>query len=137
MSRLFCLAGALALAVIVAGAGARAEQKDKIPEIGEIMQKAHGKDGLRGSVTKAIKEKEWDEAAKTVKAWEKLGQALAKNKPEKGSAASWKKQTTTYNKTLKTLATAIGKKNANAANGALGKIGSSCKVCHEQHRGEE
>jgi hypothetical protein len=134
MNRLIALGGAVALAVIVAGSAVWADDKDTLPEIGDIMQKAHGKGGLRGAVTKEVKSGEWQEAAKTVKEWQKLGDALAKNKPEKGSAESWKKHTTNYNTTLKSLATAIDKKNATNANGALKKIGSACKVCHNLHR---
>jgi hypothetical protein len=133
MNRLFALAGALALAVIVGGTGVRADDKD-LPDIGEIMQKAHGKEGYRAFVVAAVKKEQWDDAAKTMKDWQKLGEALAKNKPEKGNAESWKKQTKTYNTTLKTLSTAIDKKNAKSANGALGKIIMSCKGCHTAHR---
>jgi cytochrome c556 len=136
MSRLFALAGTLALAVLIVGAAAQADEKEKIPDIEEIMQKAHGKEGLRATITDEIKDKEWAKAAKTVTEWEKLAVALGKNKPEKGTAASWKKQTDTYNKTLKTLVAAVKAKDAKKANGALGKIGSSCKTCHEAHKGE-
>ncbi len=133
MNRLFALAGALALGVIVTGANVKAED-DKIPDISEIMQKTHGKEGLRGSVTKAVKASEWDDAAKEVKDWLKLGDALAKNKPEKGETASWKKLTTSYNKTLKSLSTAVEKKDAKGANTALRSVGGSCKTCHAAHR---
>jgi hypothetical protein len=119
----------------VVSSAARADDKDKLPEIGEIMDKAHAKGtGYRFTVKDAVQKKEWDEAAKTVKEWRKLGEALAKNKPEKGTPASWKKQTGTYNTTLKTLAGAIEKKNASSANGALGKIGMLCGGCHKAHR---
>jgi hypothetical protein len=134
MNRLIALGGALALAVFVTGAGARADDKETLPEIGDIMQKAHGKGDLRGSITSAVKKGEWAEAAKTVKEWQKLGDALAKNKPEKGSSESWKQKTKDYNTTLKTLGTAIDKMDANKATGALKKVGSSCMLCHKVHR---
>ena len=37
MNRLIALGGALALAVFVTGAGARADDKETLPEIGDIM----------------------------------------------------------------------------------------------------
>src|SRR5439155_1255732 len=75
MIRVYALTSALALAVVLVGAGVDAAD-EKVPTIKDIMKKAHGKEGLRGSITKAIKEKKWDEAAKTVKEWELLGSAL-------------------------------------------------------------
>ncbi len=93
----------------------RKAEDDKIPDVSEIMKKAHGKGGLRATVTKDVKGSDWEDAAKSVKDWQKLGDALAKNKPEKGSAESWKKLTGSYNKTLKSLATAVEKKDATAA----------------------
>jgi cytochrome c556 len=137
MSRFYALVGGLAVAVLVLG-GAKADDKDKekLPDIGEIMEKAHGKEGLRATITQEIKAKEWDKAVKTASEWEKLADALARNKPEKGTAESWKKQTGTYNKTLKTLVAAVKAKDASKAKGALGKIGSSCKTCHSLHKGE-
>jgi cytochrome c556 len=133
MSRVYVLAGAVALAVVLVGATVQADDKD-VPTISDIMKKAHGKDGLRGSITKSIKEKNWDEAAKTVKEWEMLSTSLEKNKQPKGEAGSWKMKTTTYSKTLKTLEDAIAAKDSKKATGALGKIGSSCAACHKEHR---
>jgi len=133
MSRVYALAGALALAVVLAGTAVQAED-DKIPSISDIMKKAHGKEGLRSTVSKDLKEKEWESALKTAKEWKSLSEALVKNKAPKGESESWKKQTATYDKTLGTLVKAIEDKNAKSATGALGKIGSSCKSCHTAHR---
>jgi cytochrome c556 len=138
MFRRFVVGGVLALAVIVSTA-VQADDKDKkdeVPPIKEIMKKAHAKGGLRFEVAKAVKDKDWETAAKDVKEWEKLGEALAKNKPPKGDAEDWKKRTTTYNKTMTTLSEAVTAKDAKKANGALGKINSMCGGCHKEHRGK-
>ena len=131
---MFAFAGVLALAVILAGVSAQAEDKDKVPTIKEVMQKAHAKDSLRVTVAKAVKAKDWDEAAKEVKEWEKLGDALEKNTPKKGEPDSWKQKTTAYNKTLKTLAEAVKDNDAKKATGALSKINSMCGSCHKEHK---
>jgi len=133
MSRVYAFVGALALAVILTGAAVKAED-DKVPTIKEIMKKAHGKEGLKASVTKDIKEKDWESALKTAKEWKTLSEALAKNKAPKGEAESWKKMTGTYSKTLDTLVKAIEDKKASVANGALGQIGKACGTCHKAHR---
>jgi hypothetical protein len=134
MNRIFALCGALAVGVLVSGSAVGAGDKD-LPDIGEIMQKAHGKEGYRASITGAVKKANWDDAAKTIKDWQKLGDALAKGKPEKGSAASWKKHTANYNKALKSIAAAIDKKNATTATGILGDgLKKQCTACHMAHR---
>jgi cytochrome c556 len=136
MNRLFVLAGLLALAVIVAGTGVQAEDKDKTPSIKELMQKMHGKKGFRAAVPKEIKDKDWDTAAKDAKAWFTCAQALTKATPKKGEKEDFTKLATTYCKTVKTLLDACESKDAKKANGALGKIGGTCKSCHDGHRGK-
>ena len=123
----------LALAVAALPRSARGDDKDKIPEIADIME-AHSKTGARAKVAAAVKAKKWEDAAEPMKEWLKLAEALGKNKPPKGTEVSWKKLTGTYEKTVKTLATAVEKKNAQSANGALGKIGGMCGTCHKAHR---
>lgn len=134
MNRLFVLAGMLALAVIIGSAGIQAEEKDKAPSIKVIMKKTHGKDGLRGAVSKDIKGKDWDAATKDAKEWFEHAQALTKAKPKKGEKESWEKLSGTYCKTVKTLVDACEAKDSKKAGGALGKIGGTCKSCHDAHK---
>lgn len=134
MYRLFGLVGMLVVAVLVSGTSAIAEDKDKVPEISEIMKKAHGKGGLRAKVTGAVKKGDFETAAKEMEAWQKLASALGKNKCPKGDEKSWKKMTATYDKQIKTLAGFVKEKNAKGAATCLGVIGKSCGGCHKAHK---
>jgi cytochrome c556 len=133
MKSVFVLA--LALSVAVCGLNVRAEDKDeKVPPIKTIMKKVHGKGGLQGQVSAALKEKDFKKAGTAAKEWFELAQALTKNTPKKGEAEDFKKTAGTYCTTVKTLTEAIEKEEAKSANGAMGKIGSMCKTCHTAHR---
>src|SRR3954470_6330458 len=105
MNRLYVLAGALAVAVIVAGVRAEEDKKDKAekPTIKKIMKDAHGGSGLRALIIKSLKEDDFATAGKAAKTWVELADTLAKSKPPKGEAASWKKLTDSYTKTVKSL----------------------------------
>ena len=135
MNRMFLLTGVLALGVIVSSNIVKAEDKDdKTPSIKEIMETAHGDDGLRDKVTTAVKEKAWDDASTGAKDWIKQAEALAKNKPPKGTAASWKKLTAAYEKNVKAVAKAAGKKDVDGSKAALKTLGTSCGSCHTAHK---
>jgi cytochrome c556 len=134
MSRLYTLAGALALVAVLTCAAVQAAD-EKAPSIKDIMTKAHkGKGSLKAVITNDIKSGNWEDAAKTAKEWKKLSDALAKSTPKKGEPDSWKMKTETYSKTLTTLVKATEDKDKSKANGALGKIGSSCGTCHKAHK---
>src|SRR4029453_13487925 len=98
------LFGALgAMSVILAFGGvAPADEKDKLPEIAEIMKKGHAKtDGDIAKIKGAAKEGQGDDAKKYAKDLALLGDALGKNKPPKGEADSWEKLTKQYADTTK------------------------------------
>jgi len=100
MNRLLASAGALALAILVAGSTAQAEDKDdKVPAIKDVM-KQHVKGGHRVKTEAAIKEKNWEDASAEVKKWVKLAEGLGKNDPPKGDTKSWKKLTGAYEKNV-------------------------------------
>ncbi|MBY0227797.1 MAG: cytochrome c [Gemmataceae bacterium] len=133
---------ALALCLGLAGLYVQAEEDKKEDKKGkkahsikEVME-AHGETGVRATVQEAIKEKDWEGASKAAKLWVALAEDLGKNKPRRGSKESWEKLSGTYEKTVKTVAEAVGEKNAARANGAIGKIGTTCKACHDAHKGK-
>jgi len=136
MYRLIVLAGLLGLVAVVSGA-AQADDKDsKAKDIGEVMKKAHTADeAFRKVIAKAVKDKDYESAATTAKAWVALSSQLGKFDPPKGEKASWKKLTTKYAKDVKSLAGAIDKKNARGAGQALATINKSCGTCHKAHKG--
>src|SRR4051812_40968559 len=88
--RLFVLTGLLVLAVLVSGLKAEDKDKDtkkeeKPKDISEIMKKAHaGDEAFLATVKGNVKDKEFDKAATTTKAWVAIGSHLGEFKPPKG-----------------------------------------------------
>ncbi|WP_439626610.1 cytochrome c [Gemmata sp.] len=129
--------GMAALVLAFGGFGTAADDKkdDKTPTIKEIMAKGHkGTEAYMGKVKAAVKAEKWDDAQKYAKAMSVFGAALGKNKPKKGDADSWKTLSEKYAGDTKALFDATEKKDAKAANDALGTIGESCKACHTPHK---
>lgn len=110
---------------LAAGLGVFRAADDDKPKytIEEVMEKAHkGKPSLFKQV---VDGKASDEQKKELVEYY---QALAKNKPEKGSEADWKKRTDA----LLTAAKQVANGNA-AARQQLGRA-ASCKACHQAHK---
>jgi hypothetical protein len=102
-----------------------AEEAKPKYDIGEIMEKAHkGKPSLLKQVTsgKASAEQKKELLA--------LYEELAKNKPEKGTEADWKRRTSALVKATKDVVEGKGGSTA-----ALGKA-ANCKACHTEHKGD-
>ena len=59
---------------------------------------------------------------------------LAKAKPEKGDAASWKTKVGEYTAMARSLAKAVGNKDMSAAKTELGKLTKNCEGCHKAHK---
>ena len=134
MNRMFLLTSVLALGVVVSSNVVKADDKDDLPSIKDVMKTAHGEAGIRAKVTKAVSEEEWADAQAGAKDWIKQAEALAKNKPSKGTAASWKKLSGSYEKNVKALAKAADKKDVDGAKAALKTLGTSCGGCHGAHK---
>lgn len=112
---------------LVAGLGVFRAAEEAAPkyDIGEIMEKANkGKPSL----LKQVIEGKASDAQK--KQLVEYYEELAKNKPEKGSEADWKKRTTA----LVSAAKAVANGNA-AARQQLGRA-ANCKACHQVHKGD-
>ena len=132
MNRLYVLTGVLALAVVLTGVKAEDEKEFKIKDV----MKQHGKGGLRLKVTEAVKDKEWDTAAKASKEWVKLAEKLGTATPPMGAKASWKKLTSNYEKQVKAVAAAAESKDDAKAEKALKAISGMCGTCHKAHKGK-
>ena len=133
-----CVAvGGLALALSVGSSSA--DDKDKTPTIKEIMKKGHqGTKSLLKGIAAQAKAGEWEEAQNGAKTLKTFGEALGKNKPEKGGEESWKKLTDKYKENTAAVAEAAEKKDAKAVTDALEKVsgtkGANCMECHKAHR---
>jgi hypothetical protein len=141
---LFAALGSMAM-ILSFGAVTTAQDKkgdkkdEKLPDISEIMAKAHGKtDGYIAQISTAAKGAKWDDAAKTGKDFTLIADALAKNKPPKGDAKSWETLTKKYIAGVKTVNDAIEKKDAKAVMAAFdrktGVVCASCGACHAAHK---
>lgn len=127
---LFAGVGALALA-------ANAADDAKPTSVKEIMKKGHaGTKSILAGVKTQVKAGQWEEAANGAKTLKVFGEALGELKPSKGEDESWKKHAATYKTNTAAVAEAVEKKDASAANAALGKIGASCMGCHKEHKGK-
>ena len=113
---------------LVAGLGVFRAAEDAKPkyDIGEIMEKAHKppKDSL------LVQVKTGKATAAQKKELLELYQELAKNKPEKGSEADWKKRTGALVMAAKGVV--AGKPGATMA---LAKA-SACGACHKVYKGD-
>ena len=141
MTRKLVRAGLFAAAVVgfVIGAGALSAQdkdKDKVYSIEDIMKRHTGAKSVLKGVGAQVKEGKWEDAQDGAKLLKAFGESLGKNDPPMGTKESWKKLTGNYKENTANVYKAIGKKDAKAANDALGKIGKSCKECHDTHKGK-
>ena len=137
---LFAALGSMAM-ILSFGAVTTAQDKkgdkkdEKLPDISEIMAKAHGKtDGYLAQLKTQVKGAKWEDAGKTAKDLTLIADALGKNKPPKGEAKSWETLTKKYSENVKAVSDGIEKKDAAAAGKALGAIGTSCGGCHKAHK---
>lgn len=134
MRKLALMAG-LVVALVSAASAVTAQDKEKVPSVHDIMEQGHsGKKSLIKQITATVKESKWDDAAKPSEKFKFFGESIGKNKPEKGSAESWKKLTDEYKKTTADIAEAVKKKDKAGAEKALGVMGKSCKACHDAHQ---
>ncbi len=131
-----CLtAGLFALTLGMGAIGAEDKKDDKVPTIEEIMKQGHaGTKSLKAKIELSAKAEKWEDAQKSAVLLKAFGEALGKNKPEKGEADSWKKLSVKYSKTTADIASATDKKDAKAVSTALGALGKSCKECHDIHK---
>jgi hypothetical protein len=120
--------------IAVSFGGAFADDKEKTYSIEEIMKKGHGSKGLLKGIAAEAKASKWEDAQRDAVLLKAFGVALGKNKPEQGSAASWKKLTEQYKENTVAVYNAAEKKDAKATLAALGKIQKSCGSCHKQHK---
>ena len=105
------------------------------PTVKQIMQRANGKEGLCKGIGAGLKLKEpkWDDLQAKAKELVPLAQAMTKNKPPKGDAASWKKLSEGYATAAVDLEKAAAAKDAKGADAAM-KVLSDCKTCHTLHK---
>jgi cytochrome c556 len=133
MKRIACVASALAIMVLSAGA-----DNEKLT-VKELMGKLHkGAKAPLARLKTALKAEtpNWKEVQDSSKELVMLGAGLPKTEPPKGDKASFEKLATSYYETAKALDTAAKSENKAETQAALGKIGASCKTCHSAHKAQ-
>ncbi|MBA4064142.1 MAG: hypothetical protein C0501_10600 [Isosphaera sp.] len=131
------LTAALGVAAVLtaSGAGGQDKKDEKLPDIKEIMQKGHkATDNYLAQIKAEVKGEKWEDAGTHAKLLNAFGEALGKNKPPKGDDKSWKELCEKYASNTKAVLAAVEKKDAAAANKALGAISGSCGGCHKAHK---
>ena len=129
-----------AVALFSVGAMTVGAFEDETPKTEDIM-KAVFKKGT-GKFSTVLKKQveasptEWDAVQKTTKEIATLGSALEKNEPEKGSKDSWKKLAGKFGENTKALHEAAESKSLDKVKAAQKTIQTSCKSCHDVHRGQ-
>lgn len=114
-----------------------AQEAKELPSIKEIMREANKPTGLYFTLQRDLNSTnpDWAEAATSARELTQLIDALAKSKPSKGDAESWKKLTTDYLTHSRALEQAILKKDRNAALAAGRMMAPAlCTTCHKAHR---
>ncbi len=115
----------------------KAKKEDKKLTTKQIMGIGHkGADALFNKVQAAVKAKKWEDATEPAKELAANGSLFPKATPPKGDAKSWEDLAGKYADSTKALSDAVEKKDADAAAKAGKAIGSSCKGCHDAHRGK-
>lgn len=124
---------ALAAFALTVSVGGLTAAEDKVPDVSTIMKKSFGgKTSLKSQIGSSLKGENWDDVKKLAAEFKEHGDALGKNKPNKGDADSWKKLTKKFADNTAALAEAADKKDAKAVTAALGKF--NCKECHDAHK---
>jgi cytochrome c556 len=138
MKSLICAASVMSLIVVIGvvtrSSGAAAEDAATIDKIMESLHK--GRRSPLATLKTALKSQspDWASVQKEAKTYVKYAADLPKNDPPKGDKASFKKLATAFATNAKALASAAEKEDLAAAKSALGKIGGSCKTCHDAHK---
>jgi XXXCH domain-containing protein len=103
-----------------------------------IMNKlTKGRQSLTSVIGEELKQDPppWDTIQPQTKEFVELASSMSKYDPPKGSKESWEKQTSAYTESAKELDKAAQTKDKAAALAAHDKLATSCKACHDAHRG--
>jgi cytochrome c556 len=138
MKSLICAASVMTLIVVLGvvsrSSGAAGDDPATIDKIMESLHK--GRSAPIAKLKTALKSASpnWSAVQKVTKNYAKLAADLPKNDPPKGDAAAFKKLAKAFAANAKSLDDAAEKEDLAAAKSAFGKIGGSCKTCHDAHR---
>ena len=106
--------------------------------IKQAMQKIAGKKGALPVVKAAIKSEspDWKSLQASTKVIADSSAAIVDAKPSKGEKADFEVLAKALAGNAKDLHEAAEKEDLAAVKSAAGKIGTSCKACHDAHKGQ-
>lgn len=112
---------------------AAAKDEEKIKDVKGCMA---FQNKLRRDLPELLKSKDpqWEDIRKETKEWVTVAESLGKQTPPKGTAESWKTQSTKYLENVKAVDAAAEKKDVAAAKQAMATVENSCRGCHGPHR---
>jgi cytochrome c556 len=114
---------------------------DRVPmsTVRDAMKKLNGgPNSLHSSLTRDLKEEDpdWEGIQADTAEYVKQTDILLKNKPKKGTAASWETLAKAYNTDAQALNAAAKRKDARTTAAVLRRISGTCMTCHKAHRPE-
>jgi cytochrome c556 len=133
-----CTLGVLTAMLAIATAG-RAADEDT-PSIDKIMDTLHkGRKSPLATLKGALRSQspDWAAVQKETKTYAKYAAYMPKNKPPKGDDSSFQKLAKAFATNAKALDDAAKKEDLTATKAAFGKLGGSCKSCHDAHKDDE
>ncbi len=136
MKRLAVMLGMVAV-LGLGGLGGLAGAQDDAPSIKKVMGKLHGKGkGLLPAVKKALQSDSpnWPEVKKGSKLIVELSKTIVDVEPPRGDKEHYSTLSKAYLASATDLNEAAEAEDSNKAKAALGKLGASCKTCHEAHQ---
>jgi cytochrome c556 len=138
MRNLICALAVMTLLLVVGVVTRTVGAADDAPAtIDKIMETLHkGRKSPLAALKTALRNPspDWSSVQKETKTYAKYAADLPKNDPPKGDAAGFKKLAKNFAGYAKALDDAAGKEDLAAAKTAFGKIGGSCKSCHDTYK---
>ena len=123
--------------LIVFGMTAGLAGAGKLRTVKEIMGKLNkGPNALTPNLKRSLQkdQPDWQAIQAQSKEYATLSAELTKTTPPRGDKASWDKLTKDYAEAAKSLETASGKKDKDAALSVHAKLTKACTACHKVHR---
>jgi dienelactone hydrolase len=107
--------------------------------IDDVMRAINGSAGIRSDVARALgeaprDEKEWKLLRARAAVMTDSGATLMGLKPQKGTAASWRRHATAYRDAAAALVDAADRRKLTDARSAFDRLNASCARCHAEHR---
>lgn len=130
------VAAGLLAALVLGPAGA---QDEKTPTIKDVMDRLHkGAGSPLAMLGRQLKHTPppWEDVQKTTKDFVTLGAALAKNEPPRGDKSSWERLAKSYHANAQAMDKAAQEQDLAGTKAARGRLGQSCKACHDAHKGD-